>query len=248
MFKGFYTLTSSMLTENRRLGVTSNNLANISTPGYKSDSFYTTNFGDTMTAMTASNQTKGLMDLENSGTIVLPGGAVTNFAQGNIEDTGSPLDCALLGDGFFEVLGPDGPVYTKNGSFSLDQDGFMYLQGTGRVMGVDGPIQLTDSFEINSDGSIVDENGELINQLRIVDFETQDNFVKVGEGLFQTNDPVIDAEGIEVRWKSIENSNVDPAKEMTAMMESQRVIQGASQILKIYDQLTAKAATEIGRV
>jgi len=250
MFKGFYTTTSSMLTQNRQLNVISNNLSNVETAGYKSDQFVSGTFKDVMFAQTANNATGAIQpNLGKVSMITTPYETITNFQAGGWEETGSALDFAVKEKGFFEIQGNGGNVYTRNGSFIIDDQGYLAMKNVGRVMGEDGLIQLpTDDFHVDQTGRLLDTKNKVLGKIRIVDFQDyQTNLKKVGEGLFQATGQGTPTGGTVV-WKSLETSNVVPMKEMTEMMNSQRVLQSAAQVLKIYDQLASRAATELGRV
>ncbi len=248
MYKGFYNLSSSMLTQNKNLNVISNNLANVSTSGYKSDRMVTGTFKDEVMSRTANNILGAEGEsLGNSSMITVPYETVTDFTDGGWEETGSVLDFAINGAGFFEVATQDETVYTRNGSLALDEEGYIVLQGIGRVIGSSGPIQLTsDNFNVTQDGGIYDATGKLISKLKIVDFDNYDNLTKVDEGVFTSGDAAQEADSL-VLWKYVETSNVNPMHEMTDMLVSQRTLQSAAQVLKMYDSMAAKA-TEIGRV
>lgn len=250
MFRGYYTLTSGILSESRNIGVSANNLANISTPGYKTDDMILTNFGDEMAAIGANNKTGYSSEIGNYGSIIIPDTTITSFTQGNIDETGAFTDFAIFGAGFFAVQGEGENaevMYTRNGSFSIDTTGTLTLQGGGPVVGRNGTIQLeNDRFEVDKVGNIFDEFGNFIDQVMVYEFENHDELVKVQEGFFQSPEEPIENEGHAIIWKSVETSNVDVAAEMADMIQSQSAIQGAAQILKIYDELAGKAFTQLG--
>ncbi|MFV0314193.1 MAG: flagellar hook-basal body protein [Anaerotignum sp.] len=248
MFKGFYNLTSGMLTQNKNLNVISNNLANVSTTGYKADTMVSGTFKDEMMSRTANNILGAQAELGNTSMITVPYETITNFEAGGWENTGSPLDFAINGNGFFEVQSDEGTVYTRNGSFILDNEGYLTLQGVGRVNGTNGSIRIdADDFSVDQTGNIYSNTGQLISKIKVVDFADYAALTKVGEGLFTGGGQGVDSDAT-VLWEYIETSNVDAAQEMTAMLVSQRALQSAAQVLKMYDALAAKAATEIGRV
>lgn len=249
MFRGFYTLTSNMLSESRRLDVTANNIANVSTAGFKADELVTTNFGEEMVAIMSNNRLDAIEEIGSFGSIIVPGENKIDFSQGYIDETYVISDFAILGDGFFEIADAEGElVYTRNGSFSIDTLGFLNLQGAGMVQGQAGPIQVpNDRFNVDAQGNIYDEFGGFIDQIRIMDFPDYDAVIKVGEGLFQSPDDTQVTNNNNLIWKAVEGSNVDAADEMMSMMVSQRGIQSAAQVVKIYDQLSSKS-NELGRV
>lgn len=246
MFKGFYMATSGMLTQSRVLNTISNNMANASTPGYKSDVMATTTFEDVLIHRTGNTDKSVYTPLNNSAMIRTVDELVTNHKEGTLEFTERNLDMAIMGPGFFEVQNANGENrYTRNGSFNVDEDGYLCLQHIGRVMGVAGPIYLgTDDIRMTQDGIIADAvTGETLAQVRVVDFADYTQLQKTDEGMFESTNPV-GAMGIEAKLqhKALERSNVEAADEMIDMIASQRAFQSASQIAKAYDQLMNKAA------
>ena len=246
MFKGFYMATSGMLTQSRVLNTISNNMANASTPGYKTDVMTTTTFEDVLIHRTGNKDKSVYTPLNTSSMIRTVDELVTNYSEGTLEFTERPLDFAITGRGFFEVQNANGEArYTRNGSFNVDEDGYLCLQHIGRVMGANGPIYLgTDNINATKEGLITDaDTGEALAQLRIVDFEDYSQLQKTEEGMFESINPA-GAMGIEatIQHRAIERSNVEATDEMVDMIASQRAFQSASQIAKAYDQLMNRAA------
>lgn len=249
MFKGYYTLTSSMLTQNKNMDVISNNLTNVSTPGYKKEQFISGSFQDVLYSQTANNVSGAInRDIGSVSMISAPYETVTNFEDGAWDETGGNLDFAIKGKGFFKINGEDGVRYTRNGSFTIDDEGYLALRGQGRVVGKDGEINMpTDSINVDNGGNIIGAGGQIMGTIEVVDFDDYTQLAKAGEGLFTTGaaeNPI----NASLKWKTIETSNVSPLDEMMAMIGSQRVLQSAAQVFKMYDQLAAKAAVDIGKV
>lgn len=250
MYKGFYSLSSSMLTQNKKLDVISNNMSNLSTPGFKSDELVSGTFKEGLLSRTSSSSSGAVGgSLGPESMITVPYETVSDFTEGSLEETGGVLDFAIGGEGFFKVQSDnDGTVYTRNGSFIIDGDGYLALKGVGRVLSNNEPIYMnTDNFNVDHQGVIMDGSGMQIAKFDVVTFDNLDGFTKVGDGVFTSNSQEIDSNA-NVMWKYVETSNVDPIKQMTTMLASQRSLQSAAQVLKIYDEMTQKSATEIGRV
>ena len=97
---------------------------------------------------------------------------VTDHSQGALEQTNLPLDFAIEGEGYFSVQTNDGVAYTRNGSFMLDNEGYLHLGGQGRVLGANGqPIYLgTDKINADSNGFITNEQGAVLGQLGVFTF------------------------------------------------------------------------------
>jgi flagellar basal-body rod protein FlgG len=164
-----------------------------------------------------------------------------------------PLDFAINGDGFFAVQQTDGEIaYTRAGSFSLDEDGYLCLPGQGQVLDVNQqPIQLsTDKVTGDSSGHIYDESShDLLGQIGVFTFEEEDmeTLTHNDQGLFTGAEGTV-SNSPQVLWGYVERSNVDMVSQMTEMMTCQRALQSAAQAAKMYDQIMTKATTDLGRL
>ncbi len=244
MFQGFYTLTSGVLTQNRNLNVISNNMSNAITPGFKSDRFVISDFYNEMMIRTGN---KNKSDTTRIGSMSLIAGGdetVTDYTQGVLSVSTSTLDFSITGNGFFSIQTDNGTVYTRNGNFSLDNDGYLCLPGVGRVLGTGGEIYLgTDRITADSQGRLYNEQtGAQLGQLMVVDFADYAQLNKENGNVFTTNANAVAAD-VDIRWKTLENSNADPIDQMTRMMASQRALQSSAQILTIYDELISQMRT-----
>ena len=257
MFRGFYTLTSDMLTQQRRLNVVSNNMANVATPGFKKDTLMTTTFDERLAYRTGSVDKSSQTPLSagNNVAMIRAGDEkITNYEQGNMDVTGRPLDIAIVGDGFFAVQTPSsGVLYTRNGNLTLDGEGYLYLQHIGRVLGDDGqPIMLgTDKVEFKYDGTITYTGDQSkLGKVGVVNFLDYSQLEKTGEGMFQNlNGANVEQVDLpDVRWKMLERSNVSAMDEVVAMITSQRALQSASEVLKMYDLIMNRAANDLARI
>ena len=174
--------------------------------------------------------------------IVTGDGNVTNYTQGGITPTASSLDFALQGSGFFAVQSGNGVTYTRNGSFILDNEGYLYLDGVGRVLGTNGPIYLgTDKISCDSLGNITsEETGQYFGRIRVVDFQDYDTQLEKTTGDMFVATAAPQDVNTSIMQEFVEDSNVDIIQEYTQMMASERALQSAAQVLKMYDQLAAK--------
>ena len=137
MFKGFYNLTSAMLTHQQNLNVIGNNMVNISTAGYKQERYTASTFDDVLYSRVDVNRSRGV-DLGRQSYIRAASDIYTDYSQGIPEPTNLPLDFAIVGDGFFAVQDLEGnTVYTRMGNFSLNDEGYLWarirLTETGRA-------------------------------------------------------------------------------------------------------------------
>lgn len=249
MFQGFYNLTSGILTQTRNQNVISNNMTNVSTPGFKSDKYMATTFREELMFRSGNIDKENKTQIGTMAMVRASDETVTDFDIGAVEPTNEVFDVALRGDGFFMVQTQDGIGYTRDGSFILDDQGYLSLPSVGRVVGRNGFIRIgTDKITIDSSGRIFSEDGRTAyGQIAVVDFNEYDNMVKGGNGVFYTNEQAV-ASNTQMLWKYLERSNVDAVQEMVNMMSSQRALQSASQVLKMYDQIMGKAVTDLGKV
>lgn len=249
MLKGFYNLTSAMLTHQQHLNVIGNNMANISTAGYKQDTYTATTFDDVMYARVGNKDGVG-EPIGRQSYIRAASRVYTDHGQGTLEPTSLPLDFAINGEGYFAVNNEGQRVYTRMGNFSLDEEGYLCLPGYGRVLDVNGQeIHLvTDKIRGDGTGRIYYENDEQpIARLGVFTTEDTEALEHTEQGFFTGNAMRLSEEP-QVLNGFLERSNTDMVKQMTDMITVQRALQSAAQISKMYDQLIMKAATDVGRM
>jgi len=241
--RGFYTLGSGMLTQNRVLDTISNNIANINTPGFKKEKVTSSTFGEMVVSRLDSKRTP----LSGVSMISSADASYTIFSEGQMKETGRPLDFAIKGQGFFAVQTDNGIFYTRNGSFNIDQEGYLTLAGKGRVMGQNGPVYLgTDSVESDGSGNL-SVGGDYIDSLAVYDFDDYLGISAAGEGLFEGQNAFL-LDNPEIAWETVEGSNIDASEQMSDAILAQRSLQSCSQVLKMYDQVLDKATSEIAKV
>ena len=250
MFKGFYNLTSGMMTQQQRMNNVANNLTNISTPGFKGSRHTIGNFRDVMYNRVGNQDKSSYQPIGRQSYIVSTNEIVTDYTQGALEQTGLSLDVAIEGDGFFAIRNAaNETMYTRSGSFSLDEQGYLCYSGFGRVLDSNGNALrvMTDKITGDNDGNVYAANGMLLGRVGVFTFDDNSQLEYNDEGF------LIGAEGqaVEnpvVHWGFLERSNVDMVTEMTEMLSSQRAFQSAAQVTKIYDSLMNKITNEIGKV
>lgn len=249
MSRGFYTLTSGMLTQQRKIDISGNNIANMNTAGYKKEQAITSNFGSLLISKYKQNgiheESEPLNNISQIRTVVENN---TIHSQGTLEETGNMTDFAIMGAGFFSIDNQGQILYTRNGSFNIDEEGYLVLKDAGRVQGEFGDIYIgSDKFEFAEDGSIIVDD-EVVDNIAVYDFIDYNNLNKYGEGMFISN---VEPDLVDypiIKNQIIERSNVNVTEELTGIMSSQRALQTAAQALKIYDMINDKAVNEIGKI
>lgn len=234
MDSGFYSTFAGFSTRLDALDVLANNLANVSTPGYKTQ----VTFYRTMPAWLQATVGTPLNQAVNRFGLV--GGAQTNFAQSNLEATGNATDVAMDGDGFFTVLTKAGIRYTRNGSFQLNVQRQLVTEQGDLVLsqqppGIQKPIQLpTGELTISADGT-VSVDGAIVAKLRISEFAKGTALKPEGGTYFAAPEgserPAKDA---TVRQGSLETSNSSPTESMVSLIELQRTSQMMEKALSIF--------------
>ncbi|RNC67259.1 MAG: flagellar basal-body rod protein FlgF [Desulfuromonadales bacterium] len=242
MNSGIYSALTGNIAAMKRLDVISNNLANVNTPGFKKDRM---TFESMLQQVNAQPKANGGTDAP----IYAETAFFTDYAQGPVKQTGNTFDLALDGDGFFVVTTPDGQkAYTRQGNFRLDSTGKL-VTADGNQVG--GGITITGGkVEINAKGEIFVDGGQ-VGTLEVVDFPKPYAFQKLGSALFVPADPQVTSQPVKgepVRQGYMEESNVSAVQEMVQMIETNRYFEMCTKVVKAYDDLTAKAANEIGKL
>ncbi len=197
----------------QEFNIIANNLANVSTVGFKRRC---NAFSKSLEAQDPESYSPGTIDLNS----------VFDFSQGNIVETGRPLDFALYGKGFFVIETPEGPLYTRNGTFQTNQNS-QIVDSLGRIVaGQAGPITIPNNvgisqLNVSSDGTI-SAGGIAIGKFRLVDFNDNENkLAPTGDSCYRMPDVNIqptDAQNIVVKQGYQEASNVQIIDELVDMI------------------------------
>jgi flagellar basal-body rod protein FlgG len=248
------TATTGMKAMELNVQVIANNLANQTTTGYKrqraefQDLLY-----EHVSRIGTQTSTQGNIlpvgiDL---GSGVKAVGTPRIITQGSVSQTGSSLDVAIRGEGFFKIELPDGTfAYTRDGSFKLDQQ--------GRVVTAQGnPVQPTITVPQNSSGLTINGQGEVsaipqgtttptvLGQLTLTRFINQAGLLPIGDNLFQETpasgtpqdgNPATDGAG-DLLQGSLEQSNVESVTEITNLISAQRAYEMNSKVITAADQM-----------
>lgn len=226
----------------RRMDVVANNMANMTTVGFKSDS---QQFEEHKMPVAAIG---GLAGASARVSYVQHGAMLRDYADGPLEQTGNELDVAISGDGWFVVQTPEGERYTRNGQFSLDTEGQLVDGSGNQVLGETGPITFTGDevgIEIAKDGTISTTAGRK-DRFRLARFEDNKALVKAGPTLFASNEPALAAAEARVSQGALERSNVQPVLELTRMIETVRAYTHAAQSLQTTQDLRREAIERLG--
>ena len=238
MLRGFDNAAQGMLVKQRQLDAIGNNIVNMNTAGYKKDEIVMNTFMDELILVNERQETSGHF-LQTYVDI-----SKTNLEQSNFTFTDSVFDVAVFGNMYFNIAARDGQVYqTRNGQWELDGEGYLVLGKAGRVQGENGDIYLgTDNFVIKNDGTILIDN-EIVDRLLLTYIPPDADVEKIGNNLmrYEGNEALPEGEIFDIIQGAWEHSNVDGNKEVTQMMEAQRLYQANSAILKALDNINSKS-------
>ncbi|MFW6306725.1 MAG: flagellar basal-body rod protein FlgF [Bacillota bacterium] len=248
MIKGLFTAASGMTAKQRQLDVVSNNLANVNNTGFKKDGNIQKSFKEVL--LNRIEGSKNPVPLGEVGGGVMTEETFTNFTQGGVRQTGNQLDIAIEGSGFFVVDTPQGLRYTRDGNFTLNEDGQIVTQQGYPVMGERGPLQTIAGQSINIDGDgqlyLGDIRGD---QIRVANFENNQALEKTGDNLYMTEADPQEADGdYQLRQGYLENSNVNIVEEMANMIQVTRHYEANQKVITSIDSTLNKAVNEVARL
>jgi flagellar basal-body rod protein FlgF len=225
----------------QQMGIISQNLANVSTTGFRREISVARPFTDVLAAAGPEGASVGY------ATSVPMLDTVQDVRPGTLRTTSNPLDFAIEGDGFFEVSTGAGPRYTRQGNFRLDSLGRLVSEAGAPVMGASGEILLNSSqVSVDSQGRIL-ENQKQVGQLRLVRFANPRAMVNSGAGLYAAGASTPDAAGAgSVRQGFLEGSNVNSTREMVRMIETVRLFEAGQKIVQAYDEMLDRSLSKLG--
>ncbi|MBR9985561.1 MAG: flagellar basal-body rod protein FlgF [Desulfosarcina sp.] len=246
MSGGMYLAAAGALVQQLRLEVLANNVANISTIGYKGDrSIF--QIPQETEPQTFETSIEGVQPLSPYAP---PFATVVDFSQGAIRQTGNPLDVAINGSGFFSIQTPEGLQYTRQGNFTLDSNGVLVTPDGYPVLGEGGEITLEEgSVAIDLQGGVY-LDGDEVGRLQIIDISNSETLKKAGNGRFVGSEETISAELPESTTLSqgyLEAANVNPVRAMTEMIETSRAFEAYQKVIQSADEATSKSINDVGK-
>ena len=258
MIRGIYTSALGMAGQMKRMDVVANNLANADTVGFKRDVVLTQSFTDVMMQRVREYEMRGINTTNITGPASL--GLIVSsihrdFSPGSFQPTGSPLDLAVNGPGFFEVAFTDStgattPMFIRSGSFTLNEGGILTTMGGHPVLNTAGgviTIPAGGHIAIHERGTI-HVDGTYVDTIRLVDFEDHATLRPFGDNLYTTA-----GDSVEIPFTGrlvqgyIETSNVNIVREMVEMIALSRAYEANARVLAIADQTLGQAVSEIAR-
>lgn len=239
MTRGVYIAATGLLNQARSLDVIGNNLANLETAGYKKDVLTTKSFGEHLTYRLSPEGGAAMIGSSSRG--VIADGTITQYSQGTTEKTNRNLDLAIQGEGFFTVMLQDGTsALTRNGQFTLDENGYLTDSAGNPVQGANGLIQLNGSdFTVDQSGNIF-TGDTLAGTLMLTCPADPAAVKKQGEGLYSYTGASLGFAG-RIEQGALEASNVDMTSEMAGMIAGTRSFQTCAQVVKTMDEMMSKA-------
>lgn len=250
---------TGMFAQQINIEVISNNIANINTTGFKKNK---AEFHDLMYQQVATNpmQTNASGHGESVSNVIQVGNGVEPsstdkiFKQGDITPTNNPLDVAIQGDGFLQVLKSDGTyAYTRDGSLQINADGKL-ITSSGNIIDPEITIdQNTSGITIDKNGTVtanqIDGGSYVLGNLDLVKFMNPGGLKALGDNLFQetpaSGQPLVGVPGSdgfgEVVQGHLEASNVDVVEEMISMIAAQRAYEINSKTVKTVEDMMSMA-------
>ncbi len=258
MVKGLYTAYTGMINQEHRMDVITNNLANANTNGYKKEGATSQSFNDVL-AYKIKDVTEGYhlakrIGVNNPGVKI--GEGYTDFSQGPLKTTANTFDLALTDKGFFAIeytnkAGETSVKYTRDGNFTLTQNGVLVTQDGDPVLGTDGKqIKIDTQAEtvIDTSGNII-QNGQIVGTIQVTDFADYNYLEHYGENYFQPIEGAQETEApAQIYAGYLETSNISVVTEMVNMISIQRAYESNQKVITTYDSTLEIAANQLGKI
>ena len=267
MWRGLYTAASGMITETKRTDTIANNLANVSTNGFKRDEAISAEFepmlirriNDTKADQSDVTSFKGFhlgLQAPVVGTLGL-GSYIDEIAvdqsQGVFETMGNPLDLAIAGNGYFAVQTPQGVRYTRDGNFYRGNNGVLQTVQGLPVLDTQGrTIQIPANaayISVGEQGQIL-ADGQAVGQLQFVQFGNDRRaLLKQGNNLWYPQQGAQPAPATgSIQQGMLEKSNSSVVQEMVELINNHRMYEANSKAVTTQDTMLDKSVNDVGRV
>jgi flagellar basal-body rod protein FlgF len=225
----------------RELDVIANNMANVTTNGFKARQARFQEY------LMPGARADAFQTPDQPLSYVIDAGTPLDLATGSIETTGNPLHAAIKGESFFAVQTAAGERYTRNGAFELDASGRLVTSDGHPVVGQSGPIVVgaeESNVSIAPDGAVLSSQGER-GRIRLVRFTAPEALTNQGANLFASAEPAQPDSAGRLAPGSIERSNVNSVLEMSRMIEVNRSYTSVSSMIAKMDELRRSAISRL---
>jgi len=250
MDNALYVGLSKQMILRRELDIAANNMANVDTTGFKAESVITQD-----DPLMPARPLRGSTPIQYA----LDTGVARDFGQGPLQPTGSPLDMAIQGQGFFQISTAAGTRYTRDGRFATDGQGRLITQEGDPVLDTGGsPIALNPQGgppQVGRDGSITQSvpgqpQNVTVGRIGVVRFDSLSALSKQGDGLYSntsTAQPAPAPEAI-VSQGMLEGSNVQPIIQVTELIRISRAYEAITQLVGNNSDLSNQSIQRLGSV
>ncbi|MDJ1158450.1 flagellar basal-body rod protein FlgF [Chelatococcus sp. SYSU_G07232] len=226
----------------RELDVVANNVANVTTNGFKAR---TARFREYLMPKASAD---AFQQADRRLSFVIDDGTPLNFEPGPIERTGNPLDVAIKGDAFLVVATPRGERYTRNGSLEINARGELVTSDGHAIQGENGPITFGNTetgITIAPDGTVTTNLGQR-GKVRLVRFDDVRALDNEGANLFASRAPALPAgRAAKLEAGALERSNVKPVIEMARLIEVNRSYTSVASMIQKTDELRRSALSRL---
>lgn len=242
------TAAAGMRSRLESLDVLANNLSNTSAPGFKADR---ERFSLYLSQETVAAQDDGAGVAQSFSPVIES--HWTDTTQGELRSTGSSGDLALSGEGYFQMNGEDGPLFTRDGRFSVTKDGKLLSQSGYELASADGKsIQVDPSLPVtvDPDGTVRQQSLE-VGRLKIVDWPAETASQKRGSGTFQLDSQSLQGllnSRAQVHQGYQEQSNLSPAEASVKLIETLRQFESLNKAAQIGADMSRHSVEEVARV
>ncbi len=251
MINSLWIAKTGMEAQQMQLDVISNNLANVSTTGFKKvrAEFEDLMYQNLRQVGSASSESTALPTGLQVGLGVRTAATSRDFAQGALQQTNNPLDVAINGSGFFQIQLPDGTIgYTRDGSFGTNANREVVTSsGYPLIPSIQVPAVITGPITVSGTG-IVSMGGTQFGQVELADFVNAAGLDPRGQNLFTettaSGPPIKGNPGFNglgtLKHGFLENSNVNIVQELVTMIATQRSYEMNSKAIQTSDQMLQK--------